>query len=270
MGITASVKTAATGTTLLGRFYTDACNNTYTGWLQDSIPRRIALGVAIGSPLPTSTDTWTTVRSKPDGGGISYMSYTRYTGYAELAEVMVGIPFNDCESIMYGSFSGSTWTKKETGTANANVVLKSLFTQEVVQTGLNPYGTIYTTTYTTVHGNKQIIISSSGGLGLGTLTNHGSGNATTATVKLGQSMGAGWAHVDNDGVTIKTEAINTLAPSGWAEKYFRVTDGALNAYHPTMIARASANGAHIMYHDEGDGVNENGYPSGVYSSVGWV
>ncbi len=243
------------------------------GWRTDgAFPpgTRLTLDVAIGSPLPTSADTWTTYRQKPDGGGILYNSYTRYQGYADVSEIMMGIAFSDCESLIFGSFSGAGWTQKDTSRANANVILRSLFTQEVVQTGLNPYGTSYSTNYTTVHDNKQQIASSSGGLGLGTLTTTYSDNATTAAIKFKASNHEGWTHITSDGSTIKSEAINTSAPSGWAEKYFRVADSFGDTYHPTMIARASANGAHILYHDEADSPNENGYPEGVYNSVGWA
>ena len=228
------------------------------------------MGVATGTaPNPT---TWVALQSMANGAaGVAYASWVELTGRAEKMEVMMGVPFGDCESLVYGYVSGSSWANRRTATANANISLRSLHARKVTQTGRFA-SDITSTTYADPYNNKQAIHTGQGsGLSLSGLSGFlGPGASTTTKVVFDSASIGKWVHDESDGYVIRESSDSVLMPS-WAEKFFRVGDGFGGVYNPTMIARASANGAHIFYHSEPGSPNENGYPDGAnYSAIGWV
>lgn len=202
-----------------------------------------------------------------DAASVSF-TYNRYSGLTNHAEIMMGITLGDCEAVVYGEYSGRSWTDRLTGTSSlTGVLFQTVYRVDrfryITGTGWVNQG------LTAYKDREQLLRLQNLSPSILSSTSVGPGASTTTTIKFKSSCESGWVRQTVDGPQIKTETVASLMPS-WANKYFRVGDGFGGFYHPTMIARASANGAHIMYHDEGDGANENGYPNGVYNSVGWV
>ncbi len=225
------------------------------------------VGVTSGSvPNPT---TWTVPRVMNNGAaGVAYQwKETTFTN--EIVEVMMGVPFGDCECLVYGSITGSSWEGSRAGTANANITLNGLHSQMVTRTG--QFNGTYTQSFGLILDNKQSISAGQGqGLSLSGVTDTGAGASTQTFIGFDASGIDRWIYYEGSGYTIRQSSDAVKIPS-WALKYFRVGDAFGGVYNPMMIARASANGAHIFYHQEPGSPNENGYPDGTnYSAIGWV
>lgn len=199
---------------------------------------------------------------------LGFNSFERYTGRSDKCEISFSVPFGDCQAVVYGHFSGKSWDSKSTGTGNLSGVLKKpqISLSEVY---CSYYNTIAATGNYIEVDIAQTLQTTGMSPSISIASTTGADIQTSAVVYFDSSDITGWTHDANDGYIIFDGVLNTTSPSGAAEKYFR--NGNLSGdFHPLMQARASANGAHILYHDEGIGKNENGYPDGVRSAVGWV
>ncbi len=235
------------------------------GWIYSpSSGYKYRLGSATGV-FPTVVHSWKAVKTRT-ASSIAFNTYWDKTGITEAAEICFGVTFSDCESIVFGHFNSESWNTYRSGGGASGHTTTAPQLKIQTQTGLTPQTNTNYVDFETVDLKVTITQFGAGSI---SVTNQGAGTASSTTIKIASSNRDGWTFdlVDDD--IIKTASGNDLAPSGWAEKYFRVGDLSGN-FHPLMQARASANGAHILYHDEGTGKNENGYPDGVYSSAGWV
>lgn len=204
--------------------------------------------------------------------GLAYSHYDEYQNKTDTAEVTFSVPFGDCETIVYGLYKGSTFSNRSLSTTQGvGKALYGIYAQltDCVQT--TTYGSWSVSSYGIVF-NCALGIYASGTPAATTDWEDVSGGDALVTIKQKSSSESGWVRDDIDGNLIRSDSLSTPGLPVWAEKYFRVTGPVpeLAPYHPLMQARASANGAHILYHDEGTGKNENGYPDGVYSASGWV
>lgn len=233
---------------------------------------RVGYDAGSAPPYTPSTIPWVAFgdESGPVAASIRMNSWERRNGCYELAEIMCAVPMNDCECIITATFVGDTWTSRDLGTSFLsgviNLPLVRARDRSYTSTGTNSFvGSDY---YLDC---KQILTGSGTGHTITTTSTEGAGASLTTTISYQASGFGNWTHIVEDDAILKTETTTTAGFPSWAEQFFRVAPLVGSPYEPVLIARASANGASIVYHELNvNGYNKNGYPPGAnMNSVGW-